>query len=130
VEEGESRGLSEGYSDYFAASLLDDPRLGDFVADTDRGSRNCADPGLRFPAGFTGKPHATGTVWAAVLWGIRAVTGAAVTDRLAIESVEYLNRLSTFEEARAALHQADERLHAGAHSGLIDEQFDGRCSDV
>ena len=130
VHDGESRGLSEGYSDYFAASLLGDPRYGDYVADSDHGDRNCADPALRFPAGFSGEPHATGAVWAGVLWAVRAAAGAGVTDRLAIESVEYLNQLSTFEDARAALHQADERLHGGAHAALIDEQFDARRSDV
>ena len=73
----EARGLSEGFSDYFAASLLDDPRLGPFIADDPEGARNAADPGLRFPPGFRGEEHDLGAVWAAVLWGLRGRAGAA-----------------------------------------------------
>ena len=123
VATAESRGLSEGYSDYFAASLLDDPRFGDYVADAEHGARNCSDRGLRFPAGFAGPPHATGAVWAAVLWSIRENVHADIADRLAIESVEFLDATSTFEEGRAALHSADAQLNAGTYQDIIDRAF-------
>jgi hypothetical protein len=122
----EARGLSEGFSDYFAASLLDDPRLGVYVAGKPDGSRNCSDPALRFPAGFVGKEHDTGAVWAAVLWGIRAAVGQETADKLAIESVNFLGATSTFEEARTALVQADDILFAQANQNVIDEKFDER----
>ena len=123
----ESRGLSEGYSDYFAASLLDDPRFGDYVGNAPEGLRNCAAPGLRFPRGFAGEEHDTGAAWAAVLWGIRGRAGQASTDRLAVESLEYLDAGSTFAEAVAALHTADAELHGGANRDAIDDEYAARA---
>ena len=104
----EARGLSEGFSDYFAASLLDDPRLGPFIADDPEGARNAADPSLRFPPDYRGEEHDLGAVWAAVLWGLRGRAGRADTDRLVVESLDFLGPASTFEEARTALHTVDE----------------------
>jgi hypothetical protein len=123
----ESRGLSEGYSDYFAASWLDDPRLGDYVADDPHGARNCADEGLRFPESFAGEEHDTGAVWAAVLWAVRGRAGRDTADRLAVESLEFLDFTSTFTDAREALRSVDEQLFAAANRTAIDEEFDGRA---
>jgi Zn-dependent metalloprotease len=127
IKNSESRGLSEGYSDYFAASLLDDPRLGDYVADDPHGARNCSNPALRFPDGFQGEEHATGSVWAAVLWAIRQQVGQATADKLAIESVDFLDSSSTFEDARSALHSVDAKLFDTANKELIDQEFDARA---
>ena len=126
VPEAQSRGLSEGYSDYFAASILDDPRFGDYIADKAQGERNCATAGLRFPPGLSGNRYVTGAVWASILWSIRAAAGAKCADRLAIESLEFLHRSSTFEEARTALNHADQRLFGGRHRDLIDREFEAR----
>jgi len=123
----ESRGLSEGFSDYFAASQLDDPRLGPYIADDPHGARNASDAGLRFPRGFQGEEHDTGAVWAAVLWGLHGRTGAAVADRLVIESLDFLGPTSTFEEARTALHTVDQRLFGSQHGDAIDAEFDARA---
>lgn len=122
----EARGLSEGFSDYFAASLLDDPRLGDYVAGDPHGVRNCADAGLRFAEGFRGEEHETGGVWAAVLWAARVRLGQELADRLAIESLDFLGNTSTFEDARAALHLVDAILHEDANQHVIDEEFEAR----
>jgi len=125
--DSQSRGLSEGFSDYFAASQLDDPALGPYVFGDPHGARNASDAGLRFPPGFEGEEHDTGAVWAAVLWGLRGRAGAAATDRLAIESLEFLGPASTFEEARTALQTADARLFDAAHREAIDEEFGSRA---
>ena len=95
--DSESRGLSEGYSDYFANSILDDPRFAVWVAPG--AARDASDPTLRFPAGFAGSEHDTGAVWAGVLWGIRSKAGARDTDRIAFESLFLLSPQSTFEDA-------------------------------
>lgn len=121
----QSRGLSEGFSDYFAASALNDPRLGDYVADDERGARNCADA-QNFSTGFVGEEHATGAVWAAVLWGVRGLLGQATADQLAIESLNFLNSTSAFDDAREALHSADEQISNGANKSVIDEEYEAR----
>lgn len=123
----ESRGLSEGYSDYFAASLLDDPRSGDYVSGNPNGARNCSDPGMRFPAGYLGEEHATGAVWAGVLWAVRRRLGSGMADTLAMEALNFLGSSSTFDDARAALHSVDQKLFGGANKQVIDEEHDGRA---
>jgi hypothetical protein len=123
----ESRGLSEGFSDYFAASQLDSPALGPFIADDPHGARNASDPGLRFPRGFAGEEHDTGAVWAAVLWDLRGRVGAATADRLVVESLDFLGPTSTFEEARTALHTVDARLNGERNADAIDGAFDARA---
>jgi len=122
----EARGLNEGFSDYFAASLLGDPRLGDYVAGDPHGARNCSDQ-LQFPPGFVGEEHATGAVWASVLWAMRPEIGADATDQLAIESLNFLDSESTFEDARTALHAVDARLNGDANRQTIDHRFDERA---
>jgi hypothetical protein len=123
----ESRGLSEGYSDYYAASFLNDPRIGDYVMDNPNGARNCSDPNLRFPAGYVGEEHATGAVWAAVLWAVRERVGQGTADKLAIEALDFLGFSSTFGDAKAALHSVDDKLFAGANKAAIDEEYDRRA---
>jgi Fungalysin metallopeptidase (M36) len=125
VRDTEARGLSEGFSDYFAASLLDDPRLGDYVADDEHGARNCSDQ-LQFPPDFVGEEHSTGAVWASILWAIRSDAGQDVCDGLAVGSLDFLDNTSTFEDARTALHSVDAKLNGDANKDLVDREFDSR----
>lgn len=127
VRNTQARGLSEGFSDYFAASILNDPRLGDYVVNNPLGARNCSDRALRFPNDYTGEEHDTGAVWAAVLWSIRQQIGAAITDRVVLESLNFLGPGSSFDDARVALHTVDERLNGNTHRQLIDDEFTGRA---
>lgn len=110
-EDAQSRGLSEGYSDYFAGSVLNDPHFADWVAPG--AARDASDPTLKFGAGFDGPEHETGAVWAAVLWGIRSKAGARDTDRIAFESLFLLSPQSTFDDGFQALLLADRQLSQG-----------------
>ena len=125
------RRMSEGYSDYFACSALDDPRVGDYVTNKPSGARNIARAGLRFPAAYVGEEHVTGEVWASVLWEIRAQCGQALADKLALESLTFLNRNSTFVDGQAGLHTAASRLFPDGQTEcdlgtVIDAAFDAR----
>ncbi|HET9345726.1 MAG TPA: hypothetical protein VFO05_08490 [Candidatus Limnocylindrales bacterium] len=129
VEDSQSRGLSEGYSDYFAASALDDPVFAAWVSPPHQ--RDASDPSLRFPAGFRGPEHVTGGVWASVLWGIRSRAGAHDTDRIAFESLFLLHPISTFQDALQALLSVDANLSAAgatsaSHATTIQEEWDRR----
>lgn len=127
-----ARGMSEGYSDYFAASALGDPRMGDYLADDPAGVRDASKTGLRFPPGYNGLEHALGEVWASVLWGVRGRCGASVGDKLAVESLYFLQQNgATFEEGCAALLTADRQVFPGPsgqgrHTDIIKEEFDRR----
>jgi hypothetical protein len=128
---GQAGGLSEGYSDYFACSTLDDPRFGDYALNDPEGARNCARSGLRFPQSFGGEVHATGEVWSSVLWAIRDEIGAADADDLVIASLEFLGPESSFEDGLAALVTADRKVfpagdRIGRNEQLITAAFDAR----
>lgn len=127
----QSRGLSEGYSDYFAASALDSPIIGDYVTNGRAGTRDCSRPGLQFLRGFAGKEHATGEVWASILWSIRENCGRGIADTLAAESLQFLDASSAFEDGRTALLTADKEIFPGAggmgrHADVINAGFDAR----
>jgi hypothetical protein len=129
TRDSSSRGLGEGFSDYFAAAALEDPRSGDYVMDKPNGHRNCSDSSLHFGPGHAGEEHATGAVWAAVLWGIRQRIDPAAADRIAIGAVNFLGPSSTFDDALAALHTADDQLFAKANETAIDEEYRRRSGD-
>ena len=63
-----------------------------------------------------------------MLWAIRAQLGQATADTLAIESVEFLDSSSTFEDARTALGSVDQKLNGGANKSAIDREFDARIA--
>lgn len=130
----EAKALSEGYADYAAASLLDDPRFGDYVQDEPNGARNCADPALRFPPGYAGdnEPYSSGAAWAAVLWDLRSTVGAEVADAIIFNSLSYLTPNSTFVQAVGALVEADRVLFGddtgtGRHAADVRRCFEGRA---
>jgi hypothetical protein len=129
VEHTEARGLSEGFSDYFAAAALDSPIWGDYIYGMTEGNRNCSDRSLRFPQDYAGEEHRTGAVWAALLWSIRQGVEPRHADLLAIESVSFLGSASTFDDARAALRAADEKLFGGKNRAIIEQAYAARSPE-
>jgi hypothetical protein len=129
VEHTEARGLSEGFSDYFAAAALDSPIWGDYISGTTEGNRNCSDQSLRFPPDYAGEEHRTGAVWAALLWSIHQELEPGQTDLLAIESVSFLGSSSTFGDARAALQSADQKLFDGENKDIIEHAYAARSPE-
>lgn len=131
---GQPRSLNEGYSDYFAATYIGGPEIGDHV--NPGGARSCANPHLPSPPPLDGDdPYPLGEVWANVLWGIRGALGAAVTDALVIESLYFAQTLVSVEEGLGALHLADAALFPvpgdavggrGRHAEVIDAQYAAR----
>ena len=126
-----ARGLSEGYADYFAASALDDPRVGDYVAGRDEGARRLDKEGLSMAAVADASEHRQGEVWGAILWSIRKDLGAPLTDLLAAESLHYLGPHAGYAEGVAALLEADRVLFPadegqGRHHDAIQTQFSAR----
>ena len=130
----QSRAMSEGYSDYFAASMLDDPVMGDYFMNDPGGFRNC-DNDQRFPGGYAGEEHQVGEVWAGFLWSLRLDNrvGKGVADALALESLYYLGSWQTILQGVAALTEADRRIfpadvttRTGRHEAAIRQLFDDR----
>jgi Zn-dependent metalloprotease len=126
-----SRAMSEGFSDYFAATVLNDPVIGDYFAPNDL--RTCANQ-RKFPRSFVGEEHDIGTVWAGLLWdlGQEAGVGQAVADALMLQSLSYLGPWRTIPQGVEALLQADRVLFPadshtkGRHEEAIQAAFKNR----
>ncbi|MBI4869196.1 MAG: M36 family metallopeptidase [Candidatus Wallbacteria bacterium] len=118
---GEAAALSEGTSDYFAASIGDDPRVGEWIV-AKIGKpylRSCESP-KRYPDDLAGESHQDGTIWAATLWDLRTALGALVADELAFHAVAALGSEATMPAAGKALLQADADRFAGAHREVVE----------
>jgi hypothetical protein len=124
-----SRAMSEGFSDYFAATVLNDPVFGEYFAQGH--SRTCANQ-MKFPGSFAGDEHEIGTIWAGFLWDLRQEAGQEVTDAITLQSLSYLGPWRTIRQGVDALLQADRMLfpsadlNTGRHEDLIHATFKNR----
>lgn len=118
---GDARALSEGFSDYLAATRTGDSRIGDWdgVALSGGCWRDLA-PLRRAPEDVTGEPHSDGLIWGSLLWRLREALGARLADIAACETLYYLTPAATFAHAAEALTQVAARMEAaGLGHGVI-----------
>lgn len=96
------RALNEGFADYFSASFLDDPDVGEWFA------RMAAlrTPWLRtvrnsnyWPQYVVGEEHIDGNVWSGALWEVRTLLGPEKTDRIALGCLAQLTGNAEFYDA-------------------------------
>ncbi len=122
----EGRALHEGYSDYFAASLTDEPELGEYVVpapEKDGIIRNC-DNNLRYPGAPT-QPHARGTRWAGACWDLRKEVGQEVADFLIFGSMLIIGTSSpTFKYAKDLLLLIDRYWCGSEYQATIKRIFE------
>jgi hypothetical protein len=116
----QSRAMSEGYSDYFAASMLNNSVIGDYFMNDPLGFRNCEN-NKRFPAGYAGEEHDVGEVWSGFLWSLRQDpdVGRGVADVLALQSLYFLGPWRTMWQGMEAVVLADRRLFPADDIGTI-----------
>jgi hypothetical protein len=129
----QTKALSEGYSDYFACSAINDPRFGDYVTARPKGARNCSNPGRPKATGDLDKweEHDLGEVWAAVLWELRESLGPSIVDALVAESLYFAQGLHTVEGGKTALLTADAIMFptangVGRHANAIENTYGKR----
>lgn len=120
----EASALHEGYADYFACSITNDPQIGEYVVG--QSSR----PNLRNLRNektyrdFTGfDVHVDGEIWGITCWKMREALGSRVADRLLYESLWFLPPNATFTDACEGVVQADTDLFNSEHQQEIDEIF-------
>lgn len=121
--------LNEGYADYFAGTVLDDPVMGGYALTDTEPLTICGVPlgggggdhsrdlteWLTCPNDLTGEVHADGHVFAAALWAIRVALGHKKADGLIATTVAGFASetdfegatLSTIAEAQATLSAED-----------------------
>ena len=120
--------MQEGGADYFACSFGNDSVNGESIDLVGGLARDLDNKGF-FPLriypeylitwGF--EPHYGGEVWGGVLWDIRKVHGAAVTDVIAFEGLFFLPPSPLFIDGREGIVQADLQLFNGIHTFDIEQ---------
>ena len=122
----EGLALHEGYSDYFACSLTDDPDLGEYVIPAPERAgviRNC-DNNLRYPDAPI-EPHARGRVWAGACWDLRKEIGQEVADFLIFGSILIFGTTSpTFKYAKDLLLLIDQYWCGSEYQATIKRIFE------
>jgi zinc metalloprotease ZmpB len=129
----ESRAIHEGYADYMACTLTDDPNFAEWALvpcdrnvahggaarwlDSDKSVFHYSRRDRVFAcyAGFK-DPHAVGMILSGAMWDLRTAIGADAADRLAIEALDYLPVIPDFGCVADAFLQANYDHHGGRHS--------------
>jgi len=134
----QSGGMGEGWSDWVAASFLNDPVIGAYVTgNATVGIRRVAMDNSPFTYanikdGTMTEVHNAGEIWAATLWdarnGVGGVggVGAAVIERLVVQGMKITPCLPTMLQARDAILQADVNIHGGANRCALFAAFANR----
>jgi uncharacterized protein (TIGR03437 family) len=124
----QSRGMGEGWSDYFSSSYTNDPVQGGYsAADLQKGIRRHSYENYPFTYEDLGNdgfdlPHDEGEIWAAVLWDLRKEIGRQVTDRLAVSGLRTIPCDPSMIDARDGILQAD-AVTGGARRAKLWEVF-------
>jgi len=109
--------MHEGLSDYFAATVTDDPDLGELLYRTTPDPVRTLQNRLIWPEhrDHFNEPHANGRIFGGALWDTRERTGAAVADALVHYARELFPR--SFEEFLEAMLLQDDLLFDDGWAG-------------
>ncbi|MEZ5401475.1 MAG: M36 family metallopeptidase [Bryobacteraceae bacterium] len=122
----QSSALSEGWSDYFAASSYNSPVVGAYVTNNPaqgfRRSRFDANTttysGLGASVGGY-EEHDDGEFWTAALWDLRAALGAPIADKLIFEALRITPCRPSMVDARDAIVATDAAINGGRNLRAI-----------
>ena len=122
---GEQGGaMNEGYSDYFACNLIDDPHIGVWVMHklNRPWMRNCENT-AHFPEDIHHEVHADSSIWSGACWDIRKALGADKAGLIVHKSRYYLGDSPDFVKGLEGCIAADKDLNAGANEATIRAAF-------
>lgn len=133
---GRTHGLSEGSSDYWAASYTRGLGLMTKAeANYDRMGRWGLYPGFsgrtvdydgRYPFDLTGAIHTDGQIWSSAVMAVWDELGQRKTDLLFLEALSMLGTGSTTEDAARAIVLADTLLYGANNADVILEKMTDR----
>jgi subtilisin-like proprotein convertase family protein/predicted small secreted protein len=128
----QSGGMGEGWSDWVAATFLDNPVIGAYVTgNATIGIRRASMANSPFTYanikdGTMTEVHNAGEIWAATLWDARKTLGAAVINQLVVSGMKLTPCNPTMLQARDGIIQADANINAGANKCKLWTAFAGR----
>ncbi|MFN7699542.1 MAG: MYXO-CTERM sorting domain-containing protein [Deltaproteobacteria bacterium] len=110
--------VNEGTSDYWAATIQGDPRVGESLAGIDGIGRSAAlrdlDGALRCPDDLFGEGHFDGRIWAGAFWDLRTELGAEKVDALLFTTIASIGSASSLRAAgESAAETADSLVAMG-----------------
>jgi len=118
--DGDTRAISEGFSDFWAASLTGEPCIGDW--DATSYSPPClrrVDQSATWPGWLNGQAHHDGAIWSGLLWDLRGRIGRENAERLALAAFLEQGTATTWAEAGRGLLRAAERIGLQARMAEI-----------
>jgi uncharacterized protein (TIGR03437 family) len=120
--------MGEGWSDYFAASLFNNPVQGAYVLQNAlTGTRRHSYTGYPFTYEDLGNQgfevHDDGEIWAAALWELRGTLGQAVADRLVVDGLKLTPCRPSMTDARDAILAADAAANGNANRTKLWQIF-------
>ncbi|MBI4868600.1 MAG: M36 family metallopeptidase [Candidatus Wallbacteria bacterium] len=125
---GEGGGMHEGYSDYFAGTITDDPVIGGYAGQRlPSGNIRNMDNTLHYPEDSGSEPHKAGRIWGGACWDVRKALGPEVTDKIVHQSRFYIPKWGPkFADAYQGILKADQKLYGGSHAAKVTEIFTKR----
>jgi len=128
----QSGGMGEGWGDFMGASFLNNPIVGAYVTgNATLGIRRASMAASPFT--YTdiqnrnlAEVHDAGELWAAALWDVRKLLGAAVTEQLVVSGMKLTPCNPSMLSARDAIISADASINAGANRCQLWTAFAGR----
>lgn len=132
----QSGGMGEGWSDWVAAGILDNPVIGAYVTgNAATGARRASMARSPFTladvkSGNLVDAHDIGELWAAVLWDARTAIGGPVVCSCVVTGMKMTPCSPTILQARDALLQADAAITGGANRCKLWRVFASRLMGV
>jgi Zn-dependent metalloprotease len=110
--------MDEGVADYFAASIFDDPVMGEASLGAFGAERDLSDDSRSCPEDIFGEVHEDGKLIGAAAWSLREVYGAELADQLVWGALSLMTADSDFQDFAEALVAVGEDMQS---AGDIDE---------
>jgi len=122
--------IHEGVSDYFAASLLDDPNMNEYIYI----GRNLQND-HKCPEDMIGEPHQDGLVVGGTLWDIRELLGKEISDRIVYRALFGLPQDTSFKIlSNSVMDEIDQLITEGtlteAEKTQVETIFQERGMDI
>lgn len=119
----EACAMDEGFPDYFACSMNNDPLWGDGINGVPDLPRNL-DNDLRRPDDWEGGDcHLNGRIIAGACWDMRQSIGDETTDKLVFEALQYEPQAYWFDDFADNVLFVDSIFYDATHWEIIDDCF-------
>jgi len=125
----ESGAMNEGFSDYFACTITEDPEVGEWaMAKMNKPYIRTLVNKAHYPEDIQHEVHYDSNIYGGALWDLRKELGAKTTDKLVHFSRSYLKGTSSpkFTDGLNALMSADKECFRGINSEKIKAVFAAR----